>query len=181
MTQLAGRRCKPCEGSTPRLSVAEAQALLRDTPGWRLDEPGGTISKVYPFRNYYETLAFANAVAFIAHRENHHPVMIVGYRRCEVRYTTHAISGLSENDFICAAKVDQLFGAPRARADRSSPVGRRPDRSRSSRPGRSAGILTAPLANNHEAAFFSLWSRHGLGGNPRERGARLSLFPKRAS
>ncbi|MBA2591039.1 MAG: 4a-hydroxytetrahydrobiopterin dehydratase [Gammaproteobacteria bacterium] len=111
MTQLAGRRCKPCEGGTPRLSAAEVQALLRDTPGWRLDEPGGTIRKVYPFRNYYETMAFANAVAFVAHREDHHPVMIVGYRQCEVRYTTHAISGLSENDFICAAKVNQLFGA----------------------------------------------------------------------
>ena len=111
MTQLAGRRCKPCEGGTPRLSAAEARALLRDTPGWRLDEPGGTISKVYPFRNYYETLAFVNAVAFVAHREDHHPVMIIGYRQCEVRYTTHAISGLSENDFICAAKVDLLFGA----------------------------------------------------------------------
>jgi 4a-hydroxytetrahydrobiopterin dehydratase len=111
MTQLAGRRCKPCEGGTPRLSAAEAQVLLRDTPGWRLDEPGGTISKVYPFRNYYETMAFANAVACVAHREDHHPVMIIGYRQCEVRYTTHAISGLSENDFICAAKVDQLFGA----------------------------------------------------------------------
>lgn len=112
MTQLAGRRCKPCEGGTPRLSVAEAQALLRGTPGWRLDEPGGAISKVYAFRNYYETMAFANAVAFVAHREDHHPVMIVGYRQCEVRYTTHAISGLSENDFICAAKVDRLFGTP---------------------------------------------------------------------
>ena len=86
--------------------------FLRDTPGWRLDEAGGTISKVYPFRNYYETMAFANAVAFVAHREDHHPVMIIGYRQCEVRYTTHAISGLSENDFICAAKVDQLFGTP---------------------------------------------------------------------
>ncbi len=109
MNDLAEKRCKPCEGGTPRLTPAEAEVLLRDTPGWRLDPDGAGISKVYRFRNYYETLAFVNAVAFVAHGEDHHPVMVVGYRQCEVRYTTHAISGLSENDFICAAKLDRLL------------------------------------------------------------------------
>ncbi len=110
MSELARKRCKPCEGGTPRLGVAEAEALLRDLSGWRLDGDGTAITKVYRFRNYYETLAFVNAVAFIAHSEDHHPVMVVGYRQCELRYTTNAISGLSENDFICATKVDRLSG-----------------------------------------------------------------------
>ena len=65
--------------------------------------------KTYHFLNYYETMAFVNAVAWIAHRENHHPDLEVGYKECCVRYSTHAIGGLSENDFICAAKVDRLL------------------------------------------------------------------------
>jgi 4a-hydroxytetrahydrobiopterin dehydratase len=65
--------------------------------------------KAYAFRSYHETVAFVNATAWISHREDHHPNLVVGYNRCEVRYWTHAIGGLSENDFICAAKIDALF------------------------------------------------------------------------
>jgi len=67
------------------------------------------IYREFTFKNYYKTMAFVNAVAWIAHQENHHPDLSVGYNRCLVRYSTHAIQGLSENDFICAAKVDALM------------------------------------------------------------------------
>ena len=65
--------------------------------------------ETYVFKNYYHTLAFVNATAWISHRENHHPDIQVGYNKCIVSYSTHAIDGLSENDFICAAKIDMLF------------------------------------------------------------------------
>lgn len=109
MTELAFRRCKPCEGGIAPLAAAEAEALLAGLPGWQLETGGQAISKTYAFKGYYATMAFANAVAWIAHQQDHHPVMEVGYRQCLVRYTTHAIHGLSENDFICAAKVDALL------------------------------------------------------------------------
>ncbi len=66
--------------------------------------------KLYPFCNYYQTMAFVNALAWISHREDHHPDLQLGYNKCRVEYCTHAIGGLSENDFICAAKCDALFG-----------------------------------------------------------------------
>jgi 4a-hydroxytetrahydrobiopterin dehydratase len=68
------------------------------------------IRKTFRFDDYHRTLAFVNAVAWIAHREDHHPDLEVGYNRCTVRYSTHDVGGLSENDFICAAKVDRLIG-----------------------------------------------------------------------
>ncbi|MEO6564242.1 MAG: 4a-hydroxytetrahydrobiopterin dehydratase, partial [Nitrosospira sp.] len=67
------------------------------------------IRKVYNFNNYYQTMAFVNAVAWVSHREDHHPDITVGYNKCRVEYTTHAVNGLSENDFICAAKIDTLL------------------------------------------------------------------------
>ena len=78
--------------------------------GW--EEKEGGIVKTFTFKNYYETMAFVNAVAFISHQEDHHPDIEVGYKTCKVRYFTHSIKGLSENDFICAAKVDALLKKP---------------------------------------------------------------------
>jgi 4a-hydroxytetrahydrobiopterin dehydratase len=80
--------------------------LLRSAPGWASDE--ASIARTFTFKNHYETMAFVNAVAYISHREDHHPALEVGYKTCVVRYTTHAAGGLTENDFICAAKVDAL-------------------------------------------------------------------------
>jgi len=105
---LANKRCKPCEGGVPPLTAQEAEELLKNLPGWQLQ--GNEITRTYQFKNYYETMAFVNATAWISHREDHHPDLLVGYNKCEARYTTHAINGLSENDFICAAKLDALFG-----------------------------------------------------------------------
>ena len=78
--------------------------------GWEI--ANGELVKTYAFKNYYETMAFVNATAWVSHREDHHPDLEVGYRQCCVRYSTHAIGGLSENDFICAAKVDSLQTGP---------------------------------------------------------------------
>lgn len=104
---LAKGHCKPCEGGTPPLTEAEAKARLARLQGWEI--VNGELAKTYAFRNYYETMAFVNAAAWISHREDHHPDLAVGYNKCSVRYVTHAIGGLSDNDFICAAKLDALF------------------------------------------------------------------------
>jgi 4a-hydroxytetrahydrobiopterin dehydratase len=105
--ELSKGKCKPCEGGVPPLSDAEVKANLAQLQGW--DVVNGEIAKAYDFKNYYETMAFVNATAWISHREDHHPDIEVGYNKCRVRYSTHAIGGLSENDFICAAKLDALF------------------------------------------------------------------------
>jgi 4a-hydroxytetrahydrobiopterin dehydratase len=104
---LTNKNCKPCEGGVPPLSQDEATALLKQLDGWELND--NRISKTFTFKNYYQVMAFVNAVAWMTHREDHHPDMTVGYNQCRVEYSTHAIGGLSENDFICAAKVDALF------------------------------------------------------------------------
>ena len=105
--ELARKKCKPCEGGTPPLSVEEIESYLKKLPGWEYRE--GEIVKTYEFKNYYETMAFVNAIAWTSHREDHHPNLEVTYKRCRVRYSTHAIGGMSENDFICAAKIEALL------------------------------------------------------------------------
>ena len=107
MNDLSNRKCKPCEGGVDALKPAEIDNLLKALEGWTLEN--GSIVKTYSFKNYYQTIAFVNAAAWISHREDHHPEMLVGYNTCRVSYVTHAINGLSTNDFICAAKLDKLF------------------------------------------------------------------------
>jgi 4a-hydroxytetrahydrobiopterin dehydratase len=104
---LAHKNCKPCEGGVSPLKPEEIALLLKQLDGW--EYKNGVITKAYEFKNYYQTMAFVNAAAWISHREDHHPDMMVGYNKCRVDYSTHAIAGLSENDFICAAKLDALF------------------------------------------------------------------------
>jgi 4a-hydroxytetrahydrobiopterin dehydratase len=104
---LTNKSCKPCEGGVPPLAADEVERLLKTLEGWEL--VNGEIAKTYRFKNYYETMAFVNAAAWVSHREDHHPDIELGYNTCRVRYITHAIKGLSENDFICAAKVDSLL------------------------------------------------------------------------
>jgi len=107
METLVKRKCKPCEGGVPAYSSQQARELLQQLKGWLLED--GKLVKVYPFSNYHHTMAFVNALAWISHREDHHPDLAVGYNQCRVTYWTHAVGGLSENDFICAAKCDALF------------------------------------------------------------------------
>ena len=104
---LAHKRCRPCEGGVSPLGEREVANLMKQLEGWHHGQ--NTIEKTYAFRDYYQTMAFVNAVAWLSHREDHHPDLSVGFKHCRVEYTTHAIGGLSENDFICAAKVDALF------------------------------------------------------------------------
>lgn len=110
---LTQQRCQACEGGVPPLSTQERDRLMGEiAPHWQIDEDGRSIVARLSLRSYHEVMAFANAVAFIAHRDNHHPDMLLSYRGCEIRWTTHAAGGLTLNDFICAAKVDALLADP---------------------------------------------------------------------
>lgn len=109
MTALADRRCAPCEGGVPPLGAgAAAEQMKALDPSWTLVPDGTAIEAQFRFRDFYRTMSFVNAVAHIANAEDHHPDLTLGYNYCTVRYTTHAIKGLSDNDFICAAKIDRL-------------------------------------------------------------------------
>ncbi|SRR3989339_97872 len=107
--ELIAKHCQPCEGGISPLKKNEAEKLLDKIPGWSLSEEGKTISRRFEFKGFYKTMSFVNAVAWIANQEGHHPEMKISYSVCEISYTTHAIGGLSENDFICAAKVNELI------------------------------------------------------------------------
>ena len=106
-SDLTSKQCQPCVGGMPAFTQTEIDALIKQLAGWK--QSGVVISKVFSFKNYYPTIAFVNAVAWLSHREDHHPDLIVTYNSCTVTYTTHAANGLTENDFICAAKVDALL------------------------------------------------------------------------
>lgn len=83
--------------------------LMQLSPAWRYDNHEHVICHSYSFSNYYQTMAFANVVAQIAHQQDHHPQMIIEYRTCTVKYSTHSVSGISIKDFICAAKINQAL------------------------------------------------------------------------
>lgn len=106
-SELAEKHCKPCEGKMPAMKEAEIRQKLHEIKAWAYEN--GQITKNFEFKNYDETVAFINAVAWIARREDHHPEISFGYKQCKVTYSTHAVKGISENDFICAAKIDQLL------------------------------------------------------------------------
>jgi 4a-hydroxytetrahydrobiopterin dehydratase len=110
MSDLTAQRCEPCEGGVAPLTRDEAQALMEQlNEDWSLTEDATEIRRDFHFKGFNKTMGFVNAVAWIANAENHHPDLEVGWGRCLVRYTTHAIGGLSQNDFICAAKIDALL------------------------------------------------------------------------
>ncbi len=106
MTDLTRRHCQPLEGQPP-MGAAETADHLTRAPGWALVD--GAIQKRFEFANYHRTMAFVNALAWVAHAEDHHPDLQVSYNRCTVRFNTHSVGGISINDFICAAKVDALL------------------------------------------------------------------------
>lgn len=109
MTDLSERKCVPCEGDkTTALTKPEAVALGKRLQNWTLNFDAPELTKSFTFKNFYKTMAFVNAIAYIANNENHHPDLCVGYNYCTVSLKTHAISGLSENDFIVAAKIDAI-------------------------------------------------------------------------
>ncbi len=108
MSELTSIRCVACEGGIPALTTDEIKNLLPAVQGWEVSSDGKYISRRFTFKGFYKTMAFVNALAWIANQENHHPDMEVGFNYCLVKYQTHAIDGLTKNDFICAAKINQL-------------------------------------------------------------------------
>ncbi len=108
-SDLAQKKCKPCEGGVAPLTRAAAEALLpKLDPSWHLSADARSIRRELSFRDFYRTMSFVNAVAHVANVEDHHPDLECGWGYCRVRYQTHAIGGLHENDFICAAKIDNI-------------------------------------------------------------------------
>lgn len=105
---LARARCAPRRGIEHRLNEARIRELQPEVPGWDLVEDGRALSRAFAFKDYYRTMSFVNALAHLANAEDHHPDLSVHYDRCVVRFSTHDVGGLSENDFICAAKTDLL-------------------------------------------------------------------------
>ena len=105
--ELASQHCRPRKGESA-LEETNIKDLLAALPGWTLAAVGKAISKDFRFEDFYETLGFVNAVGWMANRQDHHPDLEVGYNRCAVRWSTHDVGGLSMNDFICAAKTEQI-------------------------------------------------------------------------
>lgn len=103
--QLLNARCRPIAGE-PAMSAADVNAQLAALPGWTLVD--GALERTFAFDDYYRTIAFVNALAYVVHHEDHHPDLLVAYNRCRVRFNTHSVAGISINDFICAAKADAL-------------------------------------------------------------------------
>ena len=106
MNDLAQQHCRPLEGQPP-MSNEQIEQHLAQAPGWLL--AGDAIERRYSFGNFHHTMAFVNALAWVAHAEDHHPDLHVSYSSCVVRFNTHSVGGISINDFICAAKLDALL------------------------------------------------------------------------
>ena len=106
---LAGKSCVPCRGGVPLLSKRDAEALLVQTPGWKVAEEGTRLKRVFEFQDFVEAMRFVNRVAEVAEAEGHHPDIAIHWNRVELILWTHKIGGLHENDFILAAKVDDLL------------------------------------------------------------------------
>ena len=109
MKDLSARKCVPCEGGVPPLSPDQAQLLRKQLhEDWLIADDSKSLKRSMKFRDFYRTMSFVNALAHIANTEDHHPDVELGYDYCRITFATHSIGGLSENDFICAAKVDRL-------------------------------------------------------------------------
>lgn len=109
MDDLSQKKCVSCEGGVPPLSAAEITRYKEQVPNWKVADDQKSISREFAFKNFAESLAFANKIGYIAEAENHHPDLFVSWGKLRAELSTHAISGLSENDFILAAKIDELF------------------------------------------------------------------------
>ena len=109
LENLKDKHCKPCEGGVCPLDERHSILHLGHLPGWELTEDKSSIARALRFKNFLDTISFINAMAYMSEQQGHHPDFSAGYNYCEVRYTTHAIGGLSENDFICAAKINDLL------------------------------------------------------------------------
>ena len=109
MNDLKNKNCTPCEGGVCPLDENLSTQHLALIPGWELADNNSSIRRTFKFPDFLTTMSFISAMAYIAEQQGHHPDFSAGYNYCEIRYTTHAIAGLSENDFICAAKINELL------------------------------------------------------------------------
>ena len=108
MTELSQKHCVPCEGGVEPFTKAQAEEYLKQVPSWELSDDGKQIERKFKFKNFAESMEFVNKVGEIAEAEGHHPDIEFGWGYAEIELSTHAIKGLSENDFILAAKINQL-------------------------------------------------------------------------
>ncbi len=107
--ELSQRRCKPCEGGVPALSREEAEATVRNVEGWMLDSDAKRITRSWTLADFMAGIDFFNRVAAIAEEQDHHPDLhLEGYRKVTIALSTHAVKGLTENDFILAAQINQV-------------------------------------------------------------------------
>ena len=104
---LTTKKCKPCTGGMPALGGQEAQRYMASVLGWELEEDK-KIKKEFRFKDFLGAMSFVNKVAALAENEGHHPSILILYNKVRITLSTHAVSGLSENDFIMAAKIDRL-------------------------------------------------------------------------
>ena len=109
MTSLLTQKCKPCTGNTPKMSIDKIEQHLLKIDNWKLNENKEMVFKKFKFKNFKKALQFTNSVGIIAEEEGHHPDISIGWGYCLIIIHTHAIKGLSINDFILAAKIDQLI------------------------------------------------------------------------
>jgi 4a-hydroxytetrahydrobiopterin dehydratase len=106
MSNLVNKFC----GATPKkLTESEIKNFINEVKTWEFDKNNNLISRDFKFKNYYNTIAFINAAAWIIHQENHHPEIIITYNSCRISFNTHSVNGISKNDFICAAKINNLL------------------------------------------------------------------------
>ena len=103
---LTQKKCKPCEGGVPALTEEQANKLLKQIPSWEIRN--GHVFRQFDFKNFKESIAFVNKVADVAEHEGHHPNIAINFKKVDIEFWTHAINGLSENDFIAAAKINKI-------------------------------------------------------------------------
>ena len=108
MKDLVAKKCVPCEGRTPPFEAEKVQEYLQEVEGWEAQE-NKLITKTFKFKNFQEAISFVNRIANLAEEEQHHPDIIIRYRKVTFELATHAIKGLSENDFIMASKIDWRY------------------------------------------------------------------------
>lgn len=108
MSELSQQSCSPVNKDSSPLSEQQINDYLQQIPGWNQSGPQH-IQRTFTFKDYYQTIAFVNAVAWIVHQDDHHPDIQVSYNKCIVTFSTHSVNGLTVNDFICAAKINQLL------------------------------------------------------------------------
>jgi 4a-hydroxytetrahydrobiopterin dehydratase len=106
-SDLTAKKCQACATAEGKLDESQTTELLQQVPGWAMEN--GELRRTFKFKNYFESLAFVNATAWVSHREDHHPDIELGYNKVTMRYSTHSVGGLTENDFICAAKINALM------------------------------------------------------------------------